>query len=186
MCSSEKTTTGTHRIVITGSIQSGKSSLAWSLMEELRQLSIPMAGFIAKGMWKDNQRSGFDLFDLKRQTMTPLAKRSKFENPPPSGMPYTFLREGVNAGRRALTLENCRDAKIIMVDELGKMELQGKGWAPFIPPLLELKKSIHIWIIREALVSPICRIWPFNRTDIIQSHENNALSKLVTLCTTSA
>ena len=144
-----------------------------------------MAGFIAKGMWKDNQRSGFDLFDLKRQTVTPLAKRYKVGTPPPSGMPYTFLREGINAGRRALRFENCKEAKIIMVDELGKMELQGEGWAPFIPPLLELRKSIHIWIIREALVSPICHIWPFNRTDIIQVHDDNALVKLVALCTTT-
>ena len=183
MCSSEHTTSKAHRIVITGGIQSGKSSLAWRLMEELRQLSIPMAGFIAKATWKGNQRQGFNLFDLKTETMTPLAKWMTWEGEHASRMPYTFLQEGVNAGQQALKFENCKHAKVIMVDELGKMELKGKGWASFIPPLLKLENTIHIWVIREALVSSICRIWPFDRTDIIQVHEANALEKLVALCT---
>jgi len=182
--SNGKKRTGSHRIVITGPVQSGKSSLAWNLIKKLQQLSIPMAGFIAQGLWKNNQRCGFNLVDLKTKMITPLAKRNSPENSQPSSgkVPYTFFKEGINAGYRALMPEVCKEAKIIMVDEMGRMEIQGQGWAPCIDPLMVLKHPIHIWIIREALVSPICQLWPFKKTDIIHVHNDLAVEKLLALC----
>ena len=185
----EKHVKGKQRIVITGSVQSGKSSLAWKLVKKFRQASIPMAGFIAKGLWENNQRCGFNLFDLKNQRITPLAKRNKENFFLESGtsvaskkVPYTFFDEGIKAGQLALKPENCRQAKIIMVDEMGKLEIQGKGWAPLISPLLELKQCIHIWIIRETLVDPICSSWPFNPTEVISVQDPDALNKLMNIC----
>jgi nucleoside-triphosphatase THEP1 len=185
--SREKKITGSHRIVITGAVQSGKSSLAWDLMKKLQQLSIPMAGFIAKGLWKNNQRCGFNLVDLKTGIMTPLAQRNSPKNSQPSSgkVPYTFFQKGIDAGYRALLPENCAHARVIIVDEMGRMEVQGQGWAPCIDPLLALKKPIHIWIIRESLVSPICQLWPFKRTNIIHVHDNLAIEKLLALCNES-
>ncbi|GAB6142944.1 hypothetical protein JCM12294_03810 [Desulfocicer niacini] len=177
------------RIIITGPVQSGKSSLAWALVKKLRQASIPMAGFIAKGLWEDNRRCGFNLFDLKNQQTTPLAKRDQKATFPTSNksmmayrVPYTFLKEGIKAGKHALEPDNCRQAKIIMVDEMGKMELQAKGWACCIPPLLELKQCIHIWIVRETLVNSICSLWPFKTTKVISVHDPDALAKLMDIC----
>ncbi len=177
------------RIIITGPVQSGKSSLAWALVKKLGQASIPMAGFIAKGLWENNRRCGFDLFDLRTQQMTPLAKRNKEKNSPTSdtsvvsnGVPYTFFKEGIKAGQRALEAKNCRQAKIIMVDEMGKMELQGNGWASCIPDLLELEQCIHIWIVRETLVDSICCLWPFKTTKIISVDDPEALTKLMDIC----
>ena len=185
--SSEEKKTGGHRIVITGPVQSGKSSLAWNFIKKLQQRSIPMAGFIAQGLWKNNQRCGFNLFDLKTEMITPLAKRNSPETPQqtPGKVPYTFFKEGINAGYRALMPEVCKEAKIIMVDEMGRMEIQEQGWAPCIDPLMELKHATHIWIIREILVSPICQLWPFKKTDIIHVHDDLAVEKLLALCKTN-
>ncbi len=186
---SEKNITGIQRIIITGPVQSGKSSLAWALVKRLRQASIPMAGFIAKGLWENNRRCGFVLFDLRTQQMTALAKRDKEKIFPTSDrslmanrVPYTFFKEGIAAGKQALEPDNCRQAHIIMVDEMGKMELQGKGWACCIPPLLELNQCIHIWIIRETLVDSICRLWPFKTSKVISVHDPDALAKLMNIC----
>ncbi len=177
--------TGDHRIVITGSVQSGKSSLAWNLMEKFQELSIPMAGFIAKGLWQDNKRYGFNLLELKTGIMTPLATRNSSDNSSsPGKIPYTFFKQGIDAGYAALLPENCAQAKVIMVDEMGRMEVQGEGWAPCITPLMTLKNVIHIWIIRKTLVSPICQLWPFQKNDIIHVHDDGALEKLLALCST--
>jgi len=179
----------TQRIIITGPVQSGKSSLAWALVKKLRQSSIPMAGFIAKGLWENKRRSGFDLFDLRTQETTPLAKRNKEKISTTSDtavmsnrVPYTFFKEGIKAGQHALEPENCTQAKIIMVDEMGKMELQGKGWASCIPDLLELKQCTHIWMVRETLVDSICCLWPFKTTKIISVDDPDALTKLMDIC----
>ncbi|SMD13176.1 NTPase [Desulfocicer vacuolatum DSM 3385] len=181
----KKQITGNHRIVITGSVQSGKSSLAWELMEKFQALSISMAGFIAKGLWQDNQRCGFNLIDLRTGIVTPLAQRNPPEpSPLPGKIPYTFFKQGIDAGCNALLPEYCKKAKVIMVDELGPMELQGKGWAPCITPLMTLDNAIHIWIVRKALVSSICRLWPFKTNDVIHANDQDALEKLLALCHT--
>ena len=66
----------TRRIILTGAVQSGKSTLAALLVKQLKGKSIPMAGILAKGLWENDQRAGFDLIDLKTGLSTPLARRS--------------------------------------------------------------------------------------------------------------
>ena len=213
-----------HRIIITGPVQSGKSSLIWALVEKLDALSIPLGGFVAKGLWQNNRRAGFDLIDLNTRIKIPLARRddihsSSLDDPgkmavcqttPPSplsingegaktlkrvhsdeigGMPeqskipYTFFEKGMAMGMASLQPDACGHAKVIVVDEIGKLEMRGHGWAPALSRLMALKDPVHIWIVRDFLVDAVCKRWPFDRDDIIGVDDPHPLEKLLKQCT---
>ncbi len=167
------------RIIITGAVQSGKSILAASLIKRLKNRNIQTAGILAKGLWKNNEREGFDLIDLKTDQTIPLARRSiqpDIQNR--NKTPFIFLEAGIAAGQKALSVSSCKDAEVIVVDEVGKLEIQGMGWASCLKALLTLTRPVHIWIVRTNLVEKICQIWRVGKTEIVYVKDDEALTKL--------
>jgi len=169
-------------IIITGGAHSGKSTLAAGLSEFLKQKNITMAGILALGLWKDNQREGFDLVDLATNVKTVLARRQidPFNS---SMMPFCFFDKGMEAGAKALDPELCRKFKVIMVDEVGKLELKGEGWAPLLEPLLSIESAIHIWIVRDKFLPGVLKKWNLKEAAIVNVNETGCLEKLISLCT---
>ena len=165
------------QIIITGGRQSGKSTLAARLVQFLNGRGVPLSGILAIGLWQDDQRQGFDLVDLKTGAKCPLARRQTNSGGNPI-TPFQFFDKGIAAGARALDEEHCRDTSVIMVDEVGKLELQGEGWARFLDPLLLIRSAVHIWIIRENLVEKVRRKWNLLQVEIIHVEDENSFEKL--------
>lgn len=166
-------------ILVTGNTQSGKSSLIEGLIPDLKQRNLKLAGILAKGLWENNIRSGFILIDLKRNKSVPLAQRVR--NHDRNTVPFEFFPSGIKAGRRALSVESCAGADIVVVDEVGRLETAGMGWAPFLTPLLDLNGAVHLWVIRAGLVDDVCRIWNLDQPSRIRADEPNASNNLLNL-----
>lgn len=171
------------RIILTGAVQCGKSALAEKLINRLKEKNIAMAGILARGLWKNNKREGFDLMDIQTGKVTPLARLSaESVTQNHDQIPFSFFESGVTAGFNALSFDRCKNASVIIVDEVGKLESKGLGWTPCLAPLLTLSRACHIWIVREKLVRPICRIWPVEQTIIIHADAPDAFLNLKTAC----
>lgn len=168
-------------VIITGGVQSGKSTLAAGLVSFLKDRGLPIAGILATGLWKDNLRHGFDLTDLKTGITTPLARRvSRQESR--AITPFEFFDQGMAAGKGALDAKSCAHARMIMVDEVGKLELMDQGWAPFLTGLILIPRAVHVWIVRENLVKAVCRHWHLDRVEIVHVSDTAALERLKRLC----
>ncbi len=168
------------QIIITGGVQSGKSRLAARLVQFLKSRKVSLSGILALGLWQDDQRLGFDLVDLKTGVKCPLARR-QIDLANNTITPFQFFDQGLTAGARALNLERCRDASVIMVDEVGKLELGGEGWARFLEPLLSMGSAIHIWIVRENLIEKVSHKWNLESAKIVHVEDDNNFAKLKTL-----
>ena len=166
-------------ILVTGNTQSGKSSLIEGLIPALKQRNLKLAGILAKGLWESNIRSGFILIDLKRNKSVPLARR--VINDGRNTVPFEFFSSGIKTGRRALSVESCAGADIVVVDEVGRLETAGMGWTPFLTPLLELNGAVHIWVIRAGLVDDVCGIWNLGKPPQVRADEPNASDRLLNL-----
>ncbi len=169
------------RIIITGNKQSGKSTFAAELADTLKNKNIKIAGIISQGIWKNNRREGFDLIDLKTNKIYPLAKR--INNSDQHGITcFKFLKTGLNAGYLALMPEQCYNAKVIFIDEIGRLEMKNYGWSRFLSPLLAIKSALHIWVVRKKFVEEICSIWKVGNTEIVNIDDKNSLSRMVKIC----
>jgi nucleoside-triphosphatase THEP1 len=163
-------------IIVTGERQSGKSTLLSRLIEILRQKKIKVSGILAIGLWQNGVRSGFDLLDLTDGTVTSLARRksvNRFQK-----IPFVFLEKGLRAGHKALCPERCSVSDVLIVDEVGPIELAGKGWAPLLDPLLKLSRPVHIWVVRKGIIQDVCQKWSIIDPFIVNVKEDNAFFKL--------
>ncbi len=163
-------------IILTGHPQEGKSTLLEQCLNRLNHLK--QAGFLARGLWKNNRREGFDLVDLGEKTVTPLARRNPLAAP--DEIPFTFFQKGMQAGAHALDPTICAPADLICVDEVGKLELRGEGWAPFLPPLLKLTTPVHLWVVRQTLLEQVCRRWNLHAPSLISINQPHPCTALCT------
>jgi nucleoside-triphosphatase THEP1 len=64
------------------------------------------------------------------------------------------------------------EAKLIVIDEIGPLELGGDGWAPAIEQLVSHSSRPMIWVVREHLVEKIARKWTVGEIYHFMLHES--------------
>jgi len=143
--------------LVTGQIQEGKSSYVDDLVKE-GKTKFKVAGFIAPGTFKNNKRHSFSLMDLSKGESFLLGSRDKKDNWIRHKEfyfdPKSFLR-GNSIIQDALKSE----ADLVILDELGPMELAGKGWANAIKMLEQNYDTAQVWVVRERILSEVKDRW---------------------------
>lgn len=163
-------------VLVSGPAHSGKTTLAMRLVQQLCRQGRRLAGILAEGHWQDDRRSGFTLVDLNDGRRTPLADR--IGNRSPNEFPYAFHPEGLAAGRRALSLSRCADADLLVVDEVGSLELRGDGWAGLLAPLLSRFRFPQLWVVQSAWLEAVCEKWQLQPIRVIDASTPHAFEEL--------
>jgi nucleoside-triphosphatase len=166
-------------IIVSGSAHCGKTSLVAALLPRLVQQGWRVAGMLAEGHWRDDRRSGFTLIDLRNGQRTPLARL--VVDAGPQDFPYEFNPDGLIAGRRALSLENCFDADLVVVDEIGSLEVNGGGWAGCLPALLRRSGPMHLWVVQSRWLESVCAKWGLLPDAIIDAADPDARHRLAAM-----
>ena len=111
-------------IVATGRPGSGKTTAVMSVAGRLRRSGCRVVGFVQPARIVDGQKVGFAVHDLATGEETDLARlvsRSEGEH----GTRFRFQPEGFAFAERALG--RARGGDLLLVDELGPLELRGQG-----------------------------------------------------------
>jgi nucleoside-triphosphatase THEP1 len=145
-------------LVITGAPGEGKSNLAGALAKSLREAGLSLGGIHAPGFWDGGRRSGFDIIDLATGESRPLCRTQGPDDWQSQG-PFRFSPDGLAFGLRALAEALRRDADVIFVDEVGPLELHGRGWADALDVLARRRRKAMVWVVRQGLVDEVRRRW---------------------------
>jgi len=138
-------------IFVTGERHAGKTGLVLELVHQARAKGLQVAGIVSPGLWSEGRRAGFDLLEVDTGRRYVLSRQIQGLRP----VPYMFDAEGVRKGRAALSIDRCRNADLVIVDEVGPLELKGGGWAQVLPGLLSLSRPVHIWVVRRSLTQAV-------------------------------
>jgi nucleoside-triphosphatase THEP1 len=168
---------GNSVILVTGSKHCGKTTLVADFIASLSGRGLRIAGILARGLWRDNLRAGFDLVDLSDGSIRPLARRRHHPDPHHHLM-FDFLDAGMQAGAQALDPGRCRRADMVVVDEVGKLEARGDGWAPHIHALLAINPPLFILIVRLDCIQRICDRFGFHDVPVIDARQPHAIGHL--------
>jgi nucleoside-triphosphatase THEP1 len=164
-------------IIVSGPAHCGKTTLVTLLVSHLRDQGRQLAGILAEGQWRDQRRSGFTLVDLADGRRTLLAER--IADCGPHAFPYAFHAEGLAAGYLALGPRRCAGADLVVVDEVGSLELRGAGWARNLGLLLRQCRSLQLWVVQAARVEAVCRKWQLSPVRVIDASQPQALDNLL-------
>ena len=143
-------------VLWTGKKHSGKTTSVTNLVEIARGEGFNVAGLLAPALYSDGELLGFDAFDLQNETRAPLAKRNtdagKTER-------FTFLPEGLKLGNAALSATAVKSADLVIVDEFGPLELDGRLWRENVDSLLASSSALILLVVRQELADAVRRVY---------------------------
>lgn len=153
-------------ILLTGKPRTGKTTL---LKRIIKNLKYPCAGFYTEEMLEGNKRIGFRIKTLKAKVgiLAREGLRSKFH----LGRYGINLRELEEIGVKAI-LKGLKDKEIVVIDEIGRMELFSQKFKDAVLKALGSKKRL-IGVIHRADLDFLNAIRSRNDVEIFEVDLNN-------------
>jgi len=167
-------------VIITGEIHQGKTTFAQKIVADLLKQKIRIAGFFSVGINENGIRTGFNLVDIGSSRRVELCSDKKNEKRLKFGR-YYFNSDAISLGNEILNSNNLSDKQLIVIDEVGHLELNGQGWSNAIENITGNITVPQLWIVRKSLVQKCSRRWNIGNAfifDITESSIQEAESKL--------
>jgi len=139
-------------ILWVGDKHSGKTTAAAKLIDCLRKKGAAAGGILAPSIYANDRLVGFDIVDVQNDLRVPLAVRD--ENIC-GAVPYRFYEKGLELGHLALGPGKNEAADIVIVDEYGPLELDGKGWRDDVDRLLEQSYPPVLLVVRRKIAEQV-------------------------------
>ena len=162
--------------ILTGEVGSGKTTFLRGLVDELRAAGVPFDGFLSLRVMTSGVTEGSDLFDLREGRSWPLLRRTDSDKGQRVG-PYVMLSDGLD--RAAAILRRSRAADLLVVDELGPLELAGGGLWPAAKEVLFDDRRRSLVVIRESLVPEFRAVFGRERIKIFGKENWPELSDIL-------
>ncbi len=156
--------------IITGKVDEGKTSFVVKLAEVFKEENIKTGGIYSRKIIENHERTGYDVVDVRTHQSEKYLRTKSPENFEKIGI-FSVLPPGLEFGLERLKPENNIENEIVIIDEVGKLELLGKGWAGKIEELLILQKNHILMVIREDFVGKAIEKWKLKDSMIIKAGE---------------
>ena len=162
-----------HIFVLTGPVQGGKTTTVSEKVTQLRNRGVKVMGFLCPGSFSEGKRSAFDLENIETGDQIPMgSEREKkgwvkyrrfFFNPQAFLSGATWISESIK-----------RDPDLIVIDEVGPMELEGIGWSEALDNLVKTSSVTQLWIVRQQILPEVIEKWkiPENHLFTIKTIED--------------
>jgi nucleoside-triphosphatase THEP1 len=167
-------------IIISGERQGGKTTFVKDLLKKLQARRIQCAGFLAIGVHQEGKRIGFDLLDFRESNVFELCRLSQ-NNALVSFQRFEFNHETMAKGMEILQPEKIGKAEVVVIDEVGPIELKNEGWSESIRLLCEHPEYLQIWIVRQPLVRQVAASWQVGDVyvfDILKDKDEDVIKKI--------
>jgi len=144
--------------IIGGQVGAGKTHAGERLAMGLEKQGIKIGGIISPRILDGNETVGYTVYDLASGELQPFADTS----PPGIAVGKFFISpEGLafacNAIERAAT-----NKRVVFVDEVGRLELDGCGLATAVRTLLD-SSAVPVLLIRQSFIPAVLRIFSIHR-----------------------
>jgi general stress protein 26/nucleoside-triphosphatase THEP1 len=159
-------------ILLIGGIGAGKTATGLRLLSLLRQSDVRVGGFLAPRLMEGDETVGYSLIDLATNATHPFAGLA------PSDVRvgrFYVSEEGLSIAEHAVT-SALESAAVVMIDEVGRLELDGGGHAPTVRRLLA-SDVLPVLLVRDELVDEVAST--FAIAEPIIFHAREALDETV-------
>jgi nucleoside-triphosphatase THEP1 len=162
--------------ILTGPVHSGKTTLLKNVVEELKRQKYRIDGFLSEPIWKSEEIVGYDLFDLKEERSIPLMRRTGEKKWQKIGS-YFFIPQGLAKAEKIILRE--KDVDILVVDEVGPLELSGKGFWPALEQVIFNPSNIYLLVVRINILEDFLPTLGKREVKIFDIKNKESFSRLI-------
>ncbi len=153
-------------LIISGPIRSGKTTYTGQVAEALKSGNIAVGGIVSPRIMESDETTGYDISDLRTGHREPFL-RLKNDTTVSSIGRFEILDAGLYAGTDALTVQPDAEPDVVIIDEIGRLELEGKGWAGSLETLLSGTACHLVLAIRDTFTEEVIRHWKLRNVTIV-------------------
>ena len=144
--------------IISGSKNEGKTWLAKNLVEVFRENEIPFGGFLSEKVREGSQVIGYDLVDILTGNREILLRESDETGMNMIGR-YAIFPQGLKKGIQLLSHAQLLGKRLVIIDEVGRLELNDKGWSESISSLMKTSNIHLLFIVRDTFIDEVISKW---------------------------
>lgn len=135
--------------VVTGNIGAGKTSLILETVLKLQQENFFVSGIASTRIIENKITAGYDVLDVSTNEKARFL-RTFGENGQQRIGKFYIYNEGLKLGDESL---KTTDAELIVIDEIGKLELEENGWHNSLLQIISHPKSHLLLSVREEVLN---------------------------------
>lgn len=149
---------GSRVLLVTGKQGSGKTTFVRQLADTLSRSGTPVSGIFSPTLRDAAGRAGYDVQEIGTDRRVPLCRRSDSHNGIRVG-PFSFSPTGIAFGVESLDRAFAGETGLVIIDEVGPLELKGEGWAGILDRRLAERGYTVLITVRPQLLDRICDHW---------------------------
>lgn len=166
-----------HKLILfTGRKHSGKTTAADRLARQVRSKGFRVAGLLAPAVYIDGRLVGFGAVDIRRDKQIDLVNRRTAEG---KRGRWEFTEAGLKLGRAALNPSATSSADLIIVDEFGPLELDGRGWRKEVDLLLASTDIPVVLVVRQELEERVQKLYENYPSTKLAAAKEDSINKVI-------
>ncbi len=157
-------------IIIKGAVGEGKTTKLQHLSNLLLKKDILVSGFLASASFIGGERNTYKLQKIGSDESTILCSTIPHDGYEKIGK-YYFNNKSIGYGEQIIS-ENISN-NVIVIDEIGRFELDGKVWHNSLASLLQKKNIVIMISVRDSLVENILHKFSVTNYSIYSTKHKN-------------
>ncbi len=157
--------------IVTGSVGEGKTTRIQEIVEALKTQNISIGGILSPRIMENGTTIGYDILDIATNERAAFLRIADGEKLPRIGS-YSILSEGIKTGCKALRHSH-NNKQLVVIDEVGKLELSNMGWADDLNHLLNDSGHNLILSVRDRFMGEIIERWQLKDYTIMHVSESD-------------
>lgn len=144
--------------IICGAVGAGKSTFAHKVAGLLKERHLSVGGIMSVRLTQYDETIGYDILDL---TTSKTEKFLRFGREPGTEQIGRFhiCPVGIEMGNMALERAMQQKSGLVIIDEVGRLELRGSGWAENLQKLFKMAGPPVLITVREGLEKAVIEKW---------------------------
>jgi nucleoside-triphosphatase THEP1 len=160
-------------IIITGAVGEGKTSFVRKLAADLKNRNIVTDGIITERITENNITTGYDLVHIGTGDRMKFLRQSEECGTEVIGR-FKICPEGIDAGRKILGGLEAGEGILIIIDEVGLLELEGRGWSDNITRILSSGRCQLLMTVRTSFIDDIRAKWSIMNCRVFNAKETDS------------
>jgi nucleoside-triphosphatase THEP1 len=161
--------------IISGAKGEGKTTFARNLTDWLKANNAAVGGILAEKVMAGDQIIGYDLVDIDTNQREIFLRHPAEDDQEKIGK-FGIRPGGIRMGKSVLDPANLIGKKIVVIDEVGSLELDNRGWAESLRNLLEAYSSNLLITVRNSMTWEVIDKWNLNEPLIFRLSETDYIS----------
>lgn len=163
-------------LIISGAMGEGKTTFAGKLAENLMSKDIEVRGILTERIIENGKTTGYDILDISSKEKEKFLRITSDKKLEKIGR-YSIFVQGLHKGKEALSPGQFRG--VMVIDEIGRLELENKGWAGCLSTLLDMASARLVITVRDSFVDEVIKKWNLENRYVVYKIKETDISNVV-------